>query len=206
MEIYTPSRSSFRRIMGSWSSQLEASPSSLTRFSYSNLWRVYNASLSNRSVSKLPTDRTSKRYARWLRATYSGAFFNFRGSALTVHPEPSVLGISENRLSRWQLIRQITERFWKIWQSDYVNTLQQWCKWRTERPSIKIGTMVLIKNQLLPPCKWELGRVTQCHPGPDSLVRVVSIRTAQSEYKRPLVKVCVLPVKIDSQLNNEKGD
>ena len=51
------------------------------------------------------------------------------GSAININPEPSVLSISENRLSRWQLVRQITERFWKIWQSDYVNALQQRGKW-----------------------------------------------------------------------------
>lgn len=44
------------------------------------------------------------------------------GSALTIHPEPSVLAINENRLSRWQLVQNLTERFWKLWQSDYVNT------------------------------------------------------------------------------------
>ncbi|XP_011875126.1 PREDICTED: uncharacterized protein LOC105566037, partial [Vollenhovia emeryi] len=123
------------------------------------------------------------------------------GSALTVPPEPSVLSLSENRLLRWQLVRQITERFWQLWQSAYVNTLQQRGKWRTQQPSIKIGTMVLLKNPLLPPCKWELGRVTQCHAGADKLVRVVSVRTAQSELKRPLVKLCILPIDTEPQLD-----
>lgn len=36
------------------------------------------------------------------------------GSAITVNPKPSVLDLNENRLSRWQLVRHITERFWKI--------------------------------------------------------------------------------------------
>ncbi|XP_077280519.1 uncharacterized protein LOC143907550 [Temnothorax americanus] len=36
------------------------------------------------------------------------------GSALTVNPEPSLLHLSENRLSRWQLVRHVTERFWKL--------------------------------------------------------------------------------------------
>ncbi|XP_029164164.1 uncharacterized protein LOC114935485 [Nylanderia fulva] len=36
------------------------------------------------------------------------------GSAITINPEPSVLQINENRLSRWQLLRQITERFGSI--------------------------------------------------------------------------------------------
>ncbi|EFN86785.1 hypothetical protein EAI_00049, partial [Harpegnathos saltator] len=51
------------------------------------------------------------------------------GSALTAVPEPSVLDVNEHRLTRWQLVRQITERFWKVWQNDYVNTLQQRAKW-----------------------------------------------------------------------------
>ncbi|XP_025266782.1 uncharacterized protein LOC112638782 [Camponotus floridanus] len=75
------------------------------------------------------------------------------GSSITVNPEPSILSVNENRLSRWQLIRQLTERFWKIWQTDYVNTLQQRIKWRQVQPSVKTDSMVLIRNPLLPPCK-----------------------------------------------------
>ncbi|XP_076659887.1 uncharacterized protein LOC143363169 [Halictus rubicundus] len=47
------------------------------------------------------------------------------GSALTTPPQPSLLDLAENRLSRWQLVRHTTERFWKLWQNDYLNTLQQ---------------------------------------------------------------------------------
>lgn len=116
------------------------------------------------------------------------------GSALSVNPEPSVLNLRENRLSRWQLIRQITERFWKIWQNDYVNTLQQRVKWRRDMPSMKEGMMVLLRNPTLPPCKWELGRITRCYAGSDGSVRVVSVKTANSEYKRPITQLCLLPV------------
>ncbi|XP_011171119.1 uncharacterized protein LOC105203893 [Solenopsis invicta] len=45
------------------------------------------------------------------------------GSEITTSPEPSVLHLKENRLSQWQLIRQLTEKFWRIWQMDYINTL-----------------------------------------------------------------------------------
>lgn len=123
------------------------------------------------------------------------------GSALTVSPEPSLLHLKENRLSRWQLVRQITEVFWKSWQNDYVNTLQQRSKWRKPQQSVKIGTMVLIRNPNLPPCKWNLGRVTQCHAGSDGLVRVVSVRTAISEYKRPITQLCLLPIECDEPDN-----
>ncbi|XP_029673119.1 uncharacterized protein LOC115241495 [Formica exsecta] len=77
------------------------------------------------------------------------------GSALTVNPEPSLLNINENRMSRWQLVRHVTERFWKLWSNDYVNTLQQRAKWRKVEPPIDTGQFVLLRNPMLPPCKWE---------------------------------------------------
>ncbi|XP_071580282.1 uncharacterized protein [Temnothorax nylanderi] len=121
------------------------------------------------------------------------------GAALTASPEASVLRLNENRLSRWQVVRQKTERFWKLWQADYVNTLQQRAKWRKPgKERLRIGQLVLLQNPLLPPCKWELGRIIQCHAGSDNVVRVVTVKTATSEYKRPVVKICLLPIDIDN--------
>ena len=117
---------------------------------------------------------------------------------LTAIPEPSLLNLNENRLSRWQVVRQLTERFWKLWQSDYVNSLQQRVKWKKLNTNVvKIGQLVLLRNALLPPCKWELGRIIKCHPGQDNIVRVVTVKTAATEYKRPIVKLCLLPVEVE---------
>lgn len=44
------------------------------------------------------------------------------GSAITAPPEPSILNLNENRLSRWQLVQQVTELFWALWSTDYINT------------------------------------------------------------------------------------
>ncbi|XP_036143391.1 uncharacterized protein LOC118645788 [Monomorium pharaonis] len=123
------------------------------------------------------------------------------GSALVVNPEPSLLQLNENRLSRWQLVRHITERFWKLLYNDYVTTLQQRTKWRQVKPQIQVGQLVLLRNSMLPPCKWELCRVTQCHAGSDGLVRVVTVKTAISEYQRPIVKLCVLPIDSEASSN-----
>ncbi|XP_025270797.1 uncharacterized protein LOC112639851 [Camponotus floridanus] len=90
--------------------------------------------------------------------------------------------------------------------SDYVNTLQQRTKWKQVQPSVKIGTMILIRNPLLSPCKWELGRITQCHSGFDGYVRVVIVRTAHSEYKRPIVKLCILSIDIEYPANKPPSD
>ncbi|XP_071643010.1 uncharacterized protein [Temnothorax longispinosus] len=120
------------------------------------------------------------------------------GSALTVNTKPSLLNVKENRLSRWQSVRHIIERFWRLWQTEYVSTLQQRVKWRRLKAPVKIGQLVLLRNAILPPCKWELGRVTQCHADADGLIRVVTVRTPTSEYKRPIVKLCLLPIDCEA--------
>lgn len=73
------------------------------------------------------------------------------GSVLITPPEPSVLQIQENRLTRWQLVRHVTERFWKLWTSAYVNTLQQRQKWRKVESNLRLGSLVLLRNPTLPP-------------------------------------------------------
>ena len=42
------------------------------------------------------------------------------------------------------------------------------------------------------PTKWPLARVIDVHPGKDQVVRVVSIKTEQGIYKRPVAKVALL--------------
>lgn len=121
------------------------------------------------------------------------------GSALTAVPTPSLLDVTESRLSRWQLLQKMRESFWQRWSQDYMQGLQQRVKWKNQQPNIVVGQLVLLRHSNLPPCKWELGRIIECHPGDDGIVRVVTVKTAQSEYKRPIVKVCILPIEIQSE-------
>ncbi|XP_076289814.1 uncharacterized protein LOC143213645 [Lasioglossum baleicum] len=130
------------------------------------------------------------------------------GSALNAVPAPTLLDVRENRLSRWQLLRQLSESFWRAWSADYLHTLQQRPKWRISTNLAKPGRIVLIKNSLAPPTKWNLGRILRCHPGHDGISRVVTVRTAQGEYKRPITQLCFLPVEInneEAELNSSAG-
>jgi len=63
----------------------------------------------------------------------------------------------------------------------------------------KVGQIVLMRNPLAPPSQWELGRITACYPSDNGLIRVVTIKINRSEYKRPVVKVCFLPVAINTE-------
>lgn len=115
------------------------------------------------------------------------------GRLLISRSQPSTLEIPTNRLDYWKRIYQITQRFWNQWQSEYFSRLQQRPKWASETNNFENGQLILLKEDNLPPSQWKLGRVIQTHPGDDGLTRVVTIRTATSILKRPIVKICVLP-------------
>lgn len=127
------------------------------------------------------------------------------GSGLMAVPEPSTLDLNENRLSRWQLIQQMHESFWKAWTNDYLQTLHQRAKWRTSTRLAEVGKIVLLRSALVPPSQWELGRIAECHPGEDGVTRVVTVATARSRYKRPITKLVFLPVDINKASEIESG-
>ena len=58
---------------------------------------------------------------------------------------------------------------------------------------IREGDLCLIKSEQQPPSRWPLARVLKTHPGPDGLIRVLTLKTATSEFTRPLNKLILLP-------------
>ncbi|XP_033221155.1 uncharacterized protein LOC117175554 [Belonocnema kinseyi] len=113
---------------------------------------------------------------------------------LTNPPEPSVDLVPENRLTRWQIVQRITEMFWRRCNVKYLHSLQQRYKWQDSCNNLEIGSMVLIKHDVLPPSKWQLGRIIKTYVAKDGLIRIVRIKMATSEYDRPISKVFSLPV------------
>lgn len=62
--------------------------------------------------------------------------------------------------------------------------------------------IVLIKNELLPPMKWEMGRIIETFADAQNLVRSVRVKTANSIFVRPIVKICPLPMDIPTGNNS----
>ncbi|XP_063981496.1 uncharacterized protein LOC135164771 [Diachasmimorpha longicaudata] len=116
------------------------------------------------------------------------------GQAPTTLPEPSLENLNISRLSRWQLIQQKLQGFWKRWSTGYLQRLQAISKWYHPTHDINVGSLVLLTDERFPPSKWPLARVTALHPGKDGLTRVVTLRTAQATLTRPIVKLVLLPV------------
>lgn len=117
------------------------------------------------------------------------------GGFLLGLPEYDLSATGSNRLSRWQHIQKMSQHFWRRWNVEYLNTLQQRAKWLRDRPNLEIGQLVLVKDERLPPMRWALGRIVAVHPGKDNIVRVATIKTTKGIFVRPAVKLCPLPIE-----------
>ncbi|CAL8069017.1 unnamed protein product [Orchesella dallaii] len=114
------------------------------------------------------------------------------GEPLTALPDENVSTLKTNRLSMWQQLQQRIQHFWQRWRDEYLVTLQQRHKWFRKEENVKIDDLVIIKEDNSPPGKWKLARVINVQPGTDGQVRVATVKTATSEYQRPIVKLIPL--------------
>ena len=81
------------------------------------------------------------------------------GESLTSLPEPSYTEIPTNRLSIWQHLTKLKQDFWNRWHKEYLNELNQRSKWKSGSEVVKIGMLVILKDEKLPPMRWSLGRI-----------------------------------------------
>ncbi|XP_050355239.1 uncharacterized protein LOC126776660 [Nymphalis io] len=102
-----------------------------------------------------------------------------------------------SNLTRWQYTQKLLNDFWSRWQKEYLKQLQQRPKWLKREDEFKIGDIVLIKQDNLPPEKWLMGRTIDKHPGPDGFTRVHSVKSGDHITKRCVTKLCALPIEID---------
>ncbi|UYV78573.1 K02A2.6-like [Cordylochernes scorpioides] len=118
---------------------------------------------------------------------------------LTALPESNDDDVPINYLDRWSLNKKIKNVFWKRWNREYLNNLQQRLKWQKSSPNIKEGDLILLKDAILPPAMyWSLGRITKVFPGTDGKVRVVEVKTKHQEHLTTTVsKIVPLPFAED---------
>ncbi|RVE44041.1 hypothetical protein evm_011339 [Chilo suppressalis] len=100
-----------------------------------------------------------------------------------------------HRVTRYQRVEQMRQHFWRRWSLEFVSELQTRSKWKTNKSSIEIGSLVVIKDTNAPPLRWNLDRVTKVYPGNDGISRVADIRTASGIVRRAFSKICPLPVE-----------
>jgi hypothetical protein len=119
-------------------------------------------------------------------------------------PQPCVLEIPLNRLDHYQFLQRIVQEYWKEWSKEYLLQLQQRNKWKQVQDNIQIGQIVLIIDDNQPPAQWAMGKIIEAIHGEDKLIRVVNIRTQKGILKRPIHKLCILPVKDENEISSSK--
>lgn len=113
---------------------------------------------------------------------------------LTAIPEPSLSDIPINRLSKWQHIQLLRQHFWQRWSKEYLVELQKRSKWTKKQVNVVPDTIVLLKEDNIPPQQWRMGKIVNTYPGPDGLIRVMDVRVGSSVFKRPIHKLAPLPM------------
>ncbi|KAJ8705579.1 hypothetical protein PYW08_012625 [Mythimna loreyi] len=93
----------------------------------------------------------------------------------------------------WRRVNALADLFWRRWLREYLPTLQRRGKWCGDVPNISVNDVVVLIDESKPRSQWTKGVVTNVHPGSDSVVRVVDVRTNTGILRRPVVKVVVLP-------------
>lgn len=116
------------------------------------------------------------------------------GSTLMSLPEERTEDLRENTMSRYQRVQAMRSHFWNRWLKEYLAELQTRTKWKkNSNHEIKIGSLVIERQDNFPPQRWPLARVIEIHPGSDGITRVATIRTTSGTYKRPVVKLVLIP-------------
>ncbi|XP_062541341.1 uncharacterized protein LOC134209372 [Armigeres subalbatus] len=126
------------------------------------------------------------------------------GEPLVAIPEPDLIDINPNRLSRLQEMQKSVQDLWRCWQRDYVSQLQQRAKWKQPQSDVRAGQLVLVKQANVPPFQWPLGRIVDTVVGKDGRVRVVIVKTVSGQYKRAVTEIAVLPA--ESTEDDNKAD
>lgn len=57
---------------------------------------------------------------------------------------------------RWKQVQYLADVFWHRWIREYLPTLQEGQKWFTPKANLKIGNLVLMKQNDIPRNKWPL--------------------------------------------------
>lgn len=117
------------------------------------------------------------------------------GNSMTSIPEVKLIDTPSNKLSSWQHVQQLKQHFWQRWRKDYLHEQTVRKKWHQGAASdIAVGAVVILHQDNIQPLCWPLARVVAVHPGPDGIVRVVTVKNSSGEYTRSVKKLSPLPL------------
>lgn len=122
------------------------------------------------------------------------------GEPLIMPPPISSPPKTDFSLQRVRRERQrMVESFWHSWSADYVTSLLPRKKWTKVQVETKIGQLVLVKDDNLPPAQWQMGKIVELLPSKsDENSRSVVIQMPNGrKFTRAVQKICILPTEAE---------
>ena len=93
-------------------------------------------------------------------------------------------------LSDREVVRlQRLNKFWSKWSDNYLRNLPPTVHQFRNKGKVKVGSVVLIREDNISRLKWPLGVVSQVFPGRDGIVRRVELKTAKGKLTRPIQRL-----------------
>ena len=92
---------------------------------------------------------------------------------------------------RWRRVQYLADQFWTRWRREYLQSLQPRPKWTATRRNLRVGDIVLLRDDAQHRNNWPLGRVTEAIESEDGSVRKASVEIARDGEK----KVYLRPIK-----------
>lgn len=90
----------------------------------------------------------------------------------------------------------MADTFWARWRREYLSTLQSRHKWQSQKPNLKEGDIVLLKDDQTKRNQWPMGIIVNVVPSRDGLVRKVDVKVIRNQtakvFSRPVSKVILL--------------
>ncbi|XP_045456928.1 uncharacterized protein LOC123666956 [Melitaea cinxia] len=116
------------------------------------------------------------------------------GQPLNALPEYPFKDVKSSRLSRFDLLQQMTQSFWHRWSLEYLHLLQQRVKWSDKTDPPQVGDLVLVKEPNALPLYWRRGRIVKLSYGSDGVPRVAEVLVGDSVLQRAVATLSRLPI------------
>ena len=102
------------------------------------------------------------------------------GRSLMAYPETQI-DLTVAQTERWTLCQQMVQDFWRRWSREYICQMQHQYKWKTRKPNLAVGDIVLLKDKTYFQTNWGLAKVIKLYPGEDGLVRSVDVKVCKTK-------------------------
>ncbi|KAG1661324.1 Ovochymase-2 [Nymphon striatum] len=86
---------------------------------------------------------------------------------------------------------KVLDHIWSRWKKEYLLSLPTCVSTFSEGECLKIGAVVLIREDNVPRSCWKLGRVLELIRGRDDRVRAAVLKTSSGTYNRPIQRLHV---------------